>query len=302
MRSPLKNLAVLLTFVLAAPAWAQTAVQDGITVEMTVEPAGGGPGPLMEGQSARVTLKFADKLTGTPLTGLYPGAWMDRAAVRKGLGQEVPADCQKKVESFLGGSMLSRPEVDLNAYYVLALNEDATISVVDPLFGYGSSKLLSMVFLKSPGEDWALSPDGGRLFVSMPDSNRVAVVETSTWKVQDEIETGAHPRRVGLQPDGQYLWVATDFGVTVLDARSPRKAADLAAGKGAHDLAFSDDSRFAYVTNEADGTVTVLDAARLTRVRDVRWARGPCRSPGPRWPRRSTCRPPATAPWWPSTG
>ena len=57
--------------------------------------------------------------------------------------------------------MLSRPEVDLNVYYVLALNEDATISVVDPLFGYGSSKLLTMVFLHSPGEDWALSADGG---------------------------------------------------------------------------------------------------------------------------------------------
>ena len=34
----------------------------------------------------------------------------------------------------------------------LALNEDATISVVDPLFGYGNSKLLTMVFLKSPGD------------------------------------------------------------------------------------------------------------------------------------------------------
>ena len=69
------------------------------------------------------------------------------------------------VESIVSGSILSRPELDLNTYYVLALNADATISVVDPLFGYGSSKLLTMVFLKSPGEDWALTADGSRLIM-----------------------------------------------------------------------------------------------------------------------------------------
>jgi YVTN family beta-propeller protein len=269
---------LLAAFVMAGPAWGedpakasnQKVVQDGISVEVSVQPVAGTPGPVREGQDARVTLKITDKLTGNPLTGLYPGGWMDRAGARKGFEKEVPADCQKKVESFIGGSMLSRPELDLNTYYVLALNQDATISVVDPLFGYGSSKLLTMVFLKSPGEDWALSPDGEKLFVSMPDSGRVAVVDTSSWKVLSEIETGAHPRRIGFQPDGQYLWVATDAGVSVLDARAPRKAADLATGKGKHDLAFSDDSRFAFVTNETDGTVSVLDAGKLAKLRDVK--------------------------------
>ncbi len=90
---------------------------------------------------------------------------------------------------------------------MLTLNEDATLSVVDPLFGYGSSKLLTMVFLKSPGEDWVLSGEGERLFVSQPDSSLVAAVDTATWKVIAEIATGPHPRRLGLQPDGHYLWV-----------------------------------------------------------------------------------------------
>jgi len=152
---------LLAAFVMAGPARGedpakagnQKVVQDGIAVEVSVQPVDGTPGPVREGQDARVTLKITDKLTGNPLTGLYPGGWMDRAGARKGFEKEVPADCQKKVESFIGGSMLSRPELDLNTYYVLALNQDATISVVDPLFGYGSSKLLTMVFLRSPGEE-----------------------------------------------------------------------------------------------------------------------------------------------------
>ncbi|HEV7507585.1 MAG TPA: cytochrome D1 domain-containing protein [Thermoanaerobaculia bacterium] len=252
-----------------APAGDQKIVQDGISVEMKVEPVNGKPGPVVEGQEVRVRLKITDKLTGSPLTGLYPGGWMDRARARKGPGQEIPVDCKKKVESFVGDSMLSRPEIDLNTYYVLALNEDASISVVDPLFGYGNSKLLTMIFLKSPGEDWVLSADGERLFVSMPDSGSVALVETASWKVQGEIAAGPHPRRLALQPDGQYLWVATDTGVSVLNTHTQRKVADLATGQGGHDLTFSDDSRFAFVTNETDGTVSVLDTGKLAKLRDV---------------------------------
>ncbi|HSS52557.1 MAG TPA: cytochrome D1 domain-containing protein, partial [Thermoanaerobaculia bacterium] len=280
---------LLLAVILAtSPLWAaepagnsgkqgdQKKVQDGISVEVKVEPVDGRPGPVREGQEARIRLKFTDKLTGSPLSALYPGGWMDRAGARRGAGQEVPADCQKKVQAFIGGSMLSRPELDLNTYYVLALNEDATISVVDPLFGYGNSKLLTMVFLKSPGEDWALSADGERLFVSMPDSGSVAVVDASSWKVLTEIATGPHPRRLALQPDGQYLWVATDAGVSILDARGDRgsyKVADVATGQGGHgghDIAFSGDSRFAFVANEADGTVSVVDTGRLAKLRDVK--------------------------------
>jgi DNA-binding beta-propeller fold protein YncE len=277
---PLRGLAVLLAaLALAAAAWAgegppakpapasQKAVVNGIAIELSVQPADGKPGPVMEGQDARVTLKITDQATGNPVTNAYPGAWMDSLAAKP--GEEKPADCKKKVESFIGGSLLSRPALDLNVYYVLALNEDGTISVVDPLFGYGSSKLLNMVFLPSPGEDWALSPDGERLFVSMPDANRVAAVETTTWKVVTEMATGPHPRRVALQPDGQYLWVATDSGVTALDARALRKAADIPTGQGGHDLAVSDDSRFVFVTNEAGGTVSVIDVAKLARARDV---------------------------------
>lgn len=283
-----RGFAFLGLLALAATAWGEEAkappasavqtqkvVKDGIVLELTVQPVEG-QDPVMEGNDARVTLKISDEATGSPLPGLYPGAWMDSLAAKAGMENEPAADCKKKVESFIGGSILSRPALDLNIYYVLALNQDATISVVDPLFGYGNSKLLTMVFLNSPGEDWALSPDAERLFVSMPDSDRVAVVNTSTWKVVAEIETGRKPRRIGFQPDGQYLWVAFDgagadapSGVSVIDARAMKKVADVTTGKGSHDLAFSDDNQFVFVTNEADGTVSVVDVAKLAEAREV---------------------------------
>lgn len=252
------------------PAAPQKAVKDGIAVELTVVRVDGRPGPVREGEPARVRLAFTDAGTGSPLPKLAPGAWMDLLGTGSTGATGAQETCQKKVETFLGGSVFARPETDLNIYYVLSLNQDATISVVDPLFGYGGSKLLAMVFLESPGEDWALAPDGNRLFVSLPESNRVAVVETESWKVVLGIDTLPHPRRLGLQPDGQYLWAAHDTGVSVIDVRSLRRVANIPTGKGGHDLAFSEDSRFAFVTNEADGTVSVLDIAKLTKLRDVK--------------------------------
>jgi YVTN family beta-propeller protein len=255
----------------APPAATQRIEAAGLAIELAVTPLSGS-GPVMEREPARVSLSITDALSGVPMSRLAPGGWMDFI---EGEGPKA-AECKKKVETFVGGSLLGRPALDLNIYYVLALNEDATISVVDPLFGYGNSQLLTMTFLRSPGADWALTAQGDRLFVSMPDSNGVAVVDTGNFKVMAEVATGPRPRRLLLQPDGQYLWAAYEggepgkpSGVTVIDAETLEKKADIETGAGEHDLAVSDDSRFVFVSNRADGTVTVVDTGALRLVRAV---------------------------------
>jgi DNA-binding beta-propeller fold protein YncE len=280
-RSPVLFLLVLLGVATAAaagegpssgPPSGRRAVEGGIALELAVEPVSPGGGTAAEPREGDAVVRFrlSDAATGTPLAGAYPAAWMDR------LGAEKATDarrCAEKVQELLNGNLFNRPAVDLNVYFVLVLNQDATLSVVDPLFGYGGTQLLAMVSLDSPGEDWALAADRTRLFVSMPDSNRVAVVDTASWKKVASLEVGPRPGRVALQPDGAYLWVALDgpdgAGVAVVDTRSLTVAARIPTGLGPHDLALSDDSRFAFVTNRAAGTVSVIDVAKLAKVRDA---------------------------------
>ena len=105
----------------------------------------------------------------------------------------------------------------------MLLNNSADISVIDPLLGFGGSKLLTLVMMKSPGEDWVLTKDGEKLFVTLPLINQVAVIDTRSWKVATYIDTGVKPTSITLQPDQKYVWIGHEgsqpaaSGVTVID-------------------------------------------------------------------------------------
>jgi YVTN family beta-propeller protein len=251
----------------------QKVTREGIEVEFTIEPvASQDKTQLTAGEDAVVRFRVTDTATKNPVSGIKPSAWINQ---NTGENTSDPAVCREKVSGYLQGSLRSRPDLDLNTYYVLTLNQEATISVIDPLLGFGGSKLLTLVMLKSPGEDWALTADQELLFVSLPLAGQVAVIDTNTWKVTSYINAGARPTRVALQPDGKYLWVANDAegtqagGVTIIDAATLKPAGAIATGAGHHELAFSDDSRFAFVTNKSAGTLSIIEVAKLAKLADV---------------------------------
>src|SRR5262245_30581796 len=234
--------------------------RDGIAIALMVdqaEPSRQSTGTFQQGDNVRVRFTMTDTATGTPLSGARPAAWMARRAAGKPLDVQA---CKSKVKAFLEGNLWERPEVDLNVYYVLALNDDASITVVDPRFGFGGTKLLAMISLPSPGVDWVLTADHRQLFVSLPDTAQVAVIETSSWTVATTLEIGPRPTRLALQPDEAYLWVSYNAegketgpsGVAVLSTRDRTTVARIPTGSGHHELAFSSDSRFAFVTNRDD--------------------------------------------------
>ena len=251
--------------------------RDGLAVVFSaalVQPPPQFPRELREGDDVVWRFTLTETTTGTPLTNLSPAAWL--ALRSPGESSEAHA-CRKKAETLIGGSLFAAAELDLNVYYVLALNDDATLTVVDPRFGFGGTKLLALVDLPSPGEDWALTTNQARLFVSMPEAQQVAVVDTTSWQVRARLDVGPHPTRLALQPDEHYLWVtygtsggdATDSGVAVITTASLEVVARLPLGRGPHDITFSDDNRFAFVTNTAAGTVSLIDVRQLAKLSDL---------------------------------
>jgi DNA-binding beta-propeller fold protein YncE len=249
-------------------AESQQTAKEGILLGFTIVPLEPGGG-LVEYADAVVEFAISDSASGIPLRGLYPLAWMDNQRP----GQSA-LSCAEKVRSYLSGRLAFRPQLDLSTWHLLTLNDKASITVIDPLIDLSGTQMLALVLLDSPGEDWALSDDALRLFVTLPDSDQVAVIDTRRWAVEAKPDAGPQPRRALLQPDGQYLWVgndaaAPDGGVTVIDARTLEVAARLTLGGGRHDLAVSDDDRIAAVTSSEDKSVALIDVRELALTRRV---------------------------------
>ena len=254
----------------------QKIVEQGVAIEFTAEPVAQNAKSIRAAEDVNVTFRVTDTTTGTPVKGLGLSAWI---SMREGTKLTETAQCREKIQSYLTGSMRARPDVDLNSYYILALNKSADISVIDPLLGFGGSKLLTLVMMKSPGEDWVLTRDGELLFVTLPLIDQVAVISTRSWKVMNYIDVGTRPTRILVQPDQQYVWVASDGdkdgGATVIDVANLKVAAKISTGAGEHELVISKDNRFAFISNRKSESVSVVDIRKLAKVNDVKVGDGP---------------------------
>lgn len=247
-----------------------TLVRDGVSVAFEVKPLAE-DGVLREGEFADVRFRVSGSASGQPLSGVNPGAWVDPEAVAADQAQGRERSCKSRVGVFLKSSIGARPLLDLNSYFLLVMNRDASVSVVDPSVSVGGiTSTMARIDIKQPPMDWVTPRDNKRVFVSMPTAGEVAVIDSEQFKLIDSITAGSNPVRVALQPDERLLWVgnnaktAEESGVTVIDTQSLKPLKHLATGAGHHEIAFSKDSRYAFVSNRDDGTLSIIDIASLS--------------------------------------
>ncbi|MFZ6743694.1 YncE family protein [Undibacterium sp. JH2W] len=238
-------------------------VRDGVALQLQVEHT------LQEGGEARFSLSLHDAASASPIRNARPIAWVDGPGKDDDIGgSNSEQACRRKVATFIGGDLLHAPALNLNAYYVLALNEDNSISVINPQTGFGGSKLLTMVILHGQGQDWLLTPEQN-LWVSQPQVHEVALVDTHNWQVKTQVPVPGHPGQMALRPGAQQVWVLTDEGVAVLAADSAQVLATIQTGQGKHTIAFSDDGKSAFVSNSADNSISLIAASSLKKIADI---------------------------------
>ena len=252
-----------------------TITRDGVNVEFTLTPTEAKSAPPRAGELAEIAFRVTSADSGEPLRNSYPGVWVDIGKAWQAKDRGV-VECKDRVSLYLQGLVGIRPQIDLNSYYVLVLNRDASISVIDPVVGIsGITSLYTTIQLPRPGADWAKDELEQWMYVSMPTAGEVGVVNLDSFKVETTISAGDSPTRVALQPDERYLWIGNNRtagesgGVTVIDTVERKPVATIPTGAGHHEIAFSADNRYAFVSNRDDGTVSVIDIQKLEKIRDI---------------------------------
>ncbi|WP_460415290.1 cytochrome D1 domain-containing protein [Pseudomonas sp. microsymbiont 2] len=254
------------------PQALHTLSRDGVTIEFEALPMNGGE--LREGDFATIRFKVRDQASGQPLSGMAPGAWLDPAQAAPDGDRD--SSCKARVALFLKSSIGARPLLDLNSYFLLVLNKDASLTVIDPTVSVGGiTSTLARIELPGRPMDWVATGDDKQVFVSMPERNQVALIDTETFTRVATLDAGEQPLRVALQPDQRQLWVGNNSsdpakgGVSVIDVPSRTLLKSFVTGSGHHEIAFSADSRHAFVSNRDAGTLSVIDIAQMRLVKTL---------------------------------
>lgn len=246
-----------------------SVTRDGLKVDFAITSVMEPDQPLKAGEMARISLRFTDTNTGKPITGLLPAAWIDPLRAEGTADKEA---CRSAAATYLSGYVGVRPMIDLNSYYIVVLNSDPTIAVIDPIIGVrGITKLLTQVILPGPPQDWARSADEKQVYVAHPTIDGVSFVDLDTFRLIDTVKVGERPTRITVQADGRYAWVGTvggKSGVTVLDTEKMNVKAHIETGRGHHELLVTPDNRHALVSNRDDRTVSLINVRSLKKTKD----------------------------------
>ncbi len=259
----------------------EQVVEDGVSVEFTIQSflGVGGRGAdlapeVVEGTNSSVIFNITDE-AGRPMDDVRPLAWLDYDFAAPG------TSCEAQVAGYLSGALTERPLMDFNGYFLLALNENPSISVIDPTVDVGGyTQLFTAIPLNGRGEDWVMTGDESRLVVSVPSTGQLAVIDLAGFVVLRHLDVGVSPVRVALAPDERTVWVGNDTegddsGVSVIDPYDLETIGHVATGPGHHELAFSTDGRFAFVTNGDDSTLSVIETADLSEVETINVGEAP---------------------------
>lgn len=239
--------------------------QDGLRVEMYAAPVAleAEHSALIANDNIRLRFRVAeDTPTDRPVSGLRPLAWLTKRSPASPTPDKEA--CKKVIRSLLGGRLARKADVNLNEYLLITLDDNNSISIIDPQIESSKTKTVGMASLSSRGTDFALAADRRTVLVTLENQGRVAATDIFTRRSR-YLNVGGHPHRITIQPDGRLAWIGDRWGkaVSIIDIDTMSVAATIEVGTGPHDFAFGESSALAYVTSAGSTAMSVIDTHSL---------------------------------------
>jgi YVTN family beta-propeller protein len=136
-------------------------------------------------------------------------------------------------------------------------------------------KLVKLLKAGSDPEQFDLSLDGRRLFISNEDAGTVSVLDTTTGTLQATIPVGKEPEGVRRTPDGKWVVATSETGnaIYVIDPGAMKVVKSASVGQRPRDVAFTPDGKTVYVTGEFDAslyTSSIPDVSNAVKLLQLR--------------------------------
>lgn len=237
----------------------------GVRVEFYAEPVSGPQ--IRAGEDLKVGFRITDSVSGEASTHLHPAAWLTHR--RPESGKPDQATCENEIGALLRRGLIhTKADADLNSFYILTLNVDSSIGIIDPTVNINTANLLALVRFEGESAEWALDEDYGMAYVTLPQKGKVAVADLGQRTLKEYLDVGAGTRRIELPPDGRYVWVANEgIGtVSVIDRENQSVVHTLEVGPGPMDLAVDEKERFAFLGSGKGGHLSIIDIQQMKQV------------------------------------
>ena len=136
-------------------------------------------------------------------------------------------------------------------------------------------KVTGLLKSGSDPEQFDLSHDGKRLYISNEDSAQASVLNTVTGAIVATIPIGHEPEGVRMSPNGKWVIVTseTDSTISIVDTGSLAVLKTVKVGMRPRDVAFTPDSKAVYVSGEGDASLSRVEIPAgepVTRVLELR--------------------------------
>src|SRR6202171_4081374 len=170
-----------------------------------------------------------------------------------------PSPDGKTLYVALSGSPIAGPDVDESTLPPPDKSADGI-----GVFDVTQNKIVRIIPGGSDPENFDLSQDGTKIYISNEDTSEVSIVDVASGMVVKSAKVGEQPEGVRATPDGKQVWVTSesDGTISVLDPAAGKIVATFKVGHRPRSIAFTPDGKRAYVNAENDGGIVEVDAVK----------------------------------------
>jgi YVTN family beta-propeller protein len=141
------------------------------------------------------------------------------------------------------------------------------IAIVD----LAAKKFLRKIPAGTDPEQFAVSPDGKKLYIANEDAAAISVLDTASGKIEHQIPVAEEPEGVVFAPDGKMVYATCETAgdVFVIDSAANKSVAHFIVGGRPRNVAFTPDGSRAFIPSESTGVLHIIDTKAQKPVGEI---------------------------------